>query len=108
MKNVITLEHPVSGIQKTAPLGFSWTTLFFGPFPALLRGDVRNAFIIFLLCYVGLGGIIYAFIYNKAYLKRLLSKGYKITRVDSSSSIEELGSKLGINLTRLVTVPAVS
>ena len=64
---------------KSAPVGFSWTTFFFGPFPALFRGDLKW-FIIMLI--VGVftiwiaNFIIFGAIYNKRYLVDLMSKGF--------------------------------
>jgi protein-export membrane protein SecD len=59
-------------------MGFSWTTLFFGPFPALLRGDVKWFFIMALLalCTLTLSNYIFCFIYNKIYIRSLLENGY--------------------------------
>ena len=37
------------GAIKMGKSGFSWTTLFFGIFPALFRGDFKWALIMFLI-----------------------------------------------------------
>jgi hypothetical protein len=70
-----------NGIEvKEAPLGFSWTTLFFGGFPALFRGDILIgvAMIVANFFTWGLAGIIFSFFYNGIYAKSLLAKGYKV------------------------------
>lgn len=74
----VNLKHE-TGVVKQAPVGFSWTTLFFGGFPALLRGDVKWFLLGWLisLATVGFGLIIMAFIYNKIYVKDLMEKGYR-------------------------------
>ena len=79
-----------NGVTKQVKLGFSWTTLFFGFFVPLLRGDGKNA-IIFLVVgllagvigffTMGIPGIIYiiyiAMKYNSMYAKDLIEKGWK-------------------------------
>lgn len=35
----IKMVHEKTGLQKTGLIGFSWTSFFFGSFPALFRGD---------------------------------------------------------------------
>ncbi len=45
----LILLNPHSGIIKQAPVGFTWTTAFFGPLPALYRGDFKWFFIQSLL-----------------------------------------------------------
>ena len=76
-----------NGVEKEVKVGFSWTTLFFGFFPALFRGDLKWAIII-LLIEVLVGSITYivgawvvmivfAFIYNKIYIRELLKKGFR-------------------------------
>ena len=69
-----------AGIVKDAPVGFSWTTLFFGFFPALIRGDWKWALIMFIVGFItfGLAYIIFAFIYNRLYLQDLLKNGFKV------------------------------
>lgn len=82
---MITLKTD-SGLSKTVKVGFSWTTFFFGFFPALFRGDLKWAAIMFIAALaagsftLGFGawipGLIFSFIYNKIYIKELIEKGY--------------------------------
>lgn len=81
----IMLKNP-HGVLKKAKLGFSWTTFFFTFLPALFRGDIKWAIIMIIgevivgFLTFGMGNIIlnliFAFIYNKIYIKGLISKGY--------------------------------
>lgn len=83
---MIELKHSTTGVVKEAPTGYSWTTLFFGIFVPLLRGDLKWAIILLLICLVtafctaGFGAIfvtpIFGFFYNKIYIKDLIEKGY--------------------------------
>ena len=75
-----------NGLVKETKAGFSWTTLFFGFFVPLLRGDLKWAVIMLIvnLVVVAVLGpvapilwIIWAFAYNKIYIKDLYEKGYK-------------------------------
>lgn len=95
----LMMEHPATGIIKTAPVGFSWTTLFFSGFPALFRGDMKW-FFIQLLCSMitwGLSACVFMFIYNKLYIKKLLEKGFKVKAVEGGT-MEQANYKPGINL----------
>ena len=76
----VTIEDRKNNIIKEAPVGFSWTVLFFGGFVPLVRGDWGWFFIMFIAGIVtfGLSGIIFAFIYNRIYLQNSLSKGFKV------------------------------
>ena len=77
-----TLNSAVKEVQT----GFSWTTLFFGPLPALFRGDLKWAAIQFIVnlavgvVTVGFGlivtFIIFAFIYNARYEQDLRAAGW--------------------------------
>lgn len=74
----MTLEK--NGMRKEVKQGFSWTTLFFGCFVPLFRGDLKWAIIMFLLAFMtlGLSWLIMPFIYNKKYLEELLNNGWKV------------------------------
>lgn len=72
--------------EKRVPTGFSWTTLFFGPIPALFRGDLKWAAIQLIvhllvgLITMGFGvivtAIIFASIYNGRYEQDLRAAGW--------------------------------
>lgn len=87
-----------NGVEvKKVPLGFSWTTFFWGGFPALFRADwlwgigllIANAFI------WGCAGIVAAFFYNKVYAKSLFDKGYYIHMLPPNVTEESLRNYLG-------------
>ena len=80
-----------SGIVKEAPVGFSWTTFFFGFFPALIRGDWLWALIICAATFVtfGLSGIVFAFIYNRLYIQGLLKQGFKVKNYSGNKALIE-------------------
>ena len=75
----LTLVHSVTGQTKTAPTGFSWTTLFFGFFPALLRGHIWNAMGQFFLALItgSISLFIVPFFYNQWYVDYLTKNGYR-------------------------------
>lgn len=87
----VYLKHD-SGMVKEVKIGFSWTTFFFGIFPALFRGDWKWAGIMFIcnLLSYGVATMIFAFFYNKLYIKDLLEKGWKpSTDVDNEILIQK-------------------
>ena len=75
---MIVLKNKDTGLTKECPTGFSWTCLFFGVFVPLIRGDLKWAFIAFLLSLFsfGLAWLVFPFIYNKIYIKGLMSRGF--------------------------------
>jgi hypothetical protein len=75
----VNMVNPTTRQAKQRKLGFSWTTLFFGFFPALFRSDWKWGLIMFVLQLVtlGLSSIVFAFIYNKIHLNDLIEQGYK-------------------------------
>jgi len=87
-----------AGLTKQVKVGFSWTTFFFGFFPALFRGDLKWAAIMFIIEVIlgaftfGIGawvsGIVFSFIYNKIYIKELIEKGYKPADEHARSILE--------------------
>jgi hypothetical protein len=107
MATAIPLRHKTSGIMKEGFYGFSWTTLFFGCFPALFRGDFLTFIGIFVvLILLGIitfgigtfcGMFIWAFFYNGYYTKRLLEKGYELAGTTLQN--EDAAKVLGVRLT---------
>jgi len=82
---------------KNVPLGFSWTTFFFGGFPALFRGDWLTGILIIIGCMFtwGVVGIVMAFLYNKMYAKKLFDKGYSIYSMPTNYTAEMVKAELG-------------
>jgi len=68
-----------AGQQKVVKVGFSWTGLFFGILVPMVRGDWKGFFIwiIIDIVTVGIGWLIFPFVYNKSYIKRIIeNRGY--------------------------------
>lgn len=90
-----------AGVVKKVKVGFSWTTFFFGFFPALFRGDLKWAVIMFITAVTvgiftfGIGawipGIIFSFVYNKIFIKDLLDKGYRPSNQDAHYTLQTKG-----------------
>lgn len=75
---MIRFIHPTTGIRLQTPVGFSWTTFFFGPFVPLKRGMHGTALIHAMLTVLTLGGsnLIFAIVINKQYANHLLDNEY--------------------------------
>lgn len=90
-----------AGVVKEVKVGFSWTTFFFGFFPALFRGDLKWAAIMCITAVAvgiftfGIGawipGIIFSFVYNKIFIKDLLDKGYRPADEQAHSALRGNG-----------------
>ena len=96
MATKIMMQHPATGITKPGFYGFSWTTLLFGGFPALFRGDIIIGLVVVVLSILTwwIAGIIWAFFYNKHYTLKLVEKGYVFA--GSEPVIAAAKSALGI------------
>lgn len=83
----IEFKNPITTEVKKAPVGFSWTTFFFGFFPALFRSDWKWAAIQFLAAIFtwGLSSIVFCFIYNSLHIKDLVNSGFKAVSIDDNN-----------------------
>ncbi|AFU63158.1 hypothetical protein 8014-B2_0091 [Lactobacillus phage ATCC 8014-B2] len=84
---------------KDSPAGFSWTTLIFGFWPALLRGDFLGALVIMVInagtnsspvLYV-LSSTLIAIFYNYVYINRKINKGYDVPTDNDKELLKEHG-----------------
>lgn len=82
-----------AGLVKKVPLGFSWTTLFFGGCVPLLRGDLKWFFIMIFLSLLTLGfsWFIVPFIYNKKYISNLICLGWKPATQENTEVLQKRG-----------------
>jgi hypothetical protein len=89
----ISMVNPTTNQVKQRKLGFSWTTLFFGFWVALFRGDWKWTLIQLLIGIFtfGLSSIVFAFIYNKINLNELIEKGYRPADEFSSTALRGKG-----------------
>lgn len=95
MATKVILKNPDTGLLKSAYYGFSWTTLIFGMFPALFRGDFITfigAFAVFIILAVlsygflaFIASIAWAFMYNKYHARRLIERGYRLHPSDPNA-----------------------
>lgn len=105
MATRIAMKHRESGLMKDGFYGFSWTTFFFGAFPALFRGDFLTFIGVFVVIAIiavvtiGIGAwpamIVWAFMYNKYYTRKLIEKGYAFAGSDGDNAMA--AAALGIS-----------
>jgi len=93
MATEIRLRNRKTGDEKIAYEGYSWTSLSFGAFPTLLRGDIALGLaVLFVIVVLGIGaffagyptwlssaivGGVWGQFYNKIHFDRLLDAGYE-------------------------------
>ena len=95
---VITFENKKTKQLKLAPIGFSWTNLFFGFFVPLFRGDWKWAVIFFAVGWitVGFGSLVTSFFYNKLYAEELIKTGFKVKSLNGANK-NLIKAQLGIS-----------
>lgn len=86
------MQNRATLARATGFRGFSWTTLFFGFFPALFRGHVMAAVIMFAAAFVtfGIAWLIFPFIYNRWHFNWLSHAGFV--------PVEELNAAMAMNM----------
>ena len=97
--NAIHFINPHTGELRTAPVGYSWTVLFFGFFPPLIRSDWKWGLIMVIVAFptFGLSGVVFSFLYNKLYVKELVQKGFKVKGVQTGT-VADMSAKVGMTL----------
>ena len=108
MATKINMLNPETGLIKTGFYGFSWTTFFFGAFPALFRSDFITfvgVFVVLTIIAIATEGfgiflamIVWAFMYNKYYTRRLIERGFKFngTVEENARAAKALGVSLSL------------
>lgn len=81
------------GAVKTVKVGFSWTMLFFGFLVPLFRGDFKWAILSIVISALtcGICWLIFPFIYNKIYIKKLIEEGWLPVDVRGAQAMSKRG-----------------
>ena len=84
-------------------MGFSWTTLFFGPFPMLFRGDWKWFVILLILALLtfGLSNLVFMFMINRLHIRDLVRDGYRVQSV-RHGDVSTLSMNIGLPVSMLV------
>ena len=98
MAKPVFVKNPNTGLIKKGYYGFSWTYPFFGWFVPLFRGELGVAalHLLFSLVTFGLWQLVVAFLYNKQYMQRLISAGFKLA--DRPEVNADAAAAIGIDL----------
>ena len=104
MATEIRLRNPATGEEKAVYEGYSWTSLFFGAFPTLLRGDIALGVILFTVIVVlgigafaagfptwlssGIVGGVWGLFYNDVHFNRLRRAGFEIVTSPATQRVD--------------------
>ena len=96
MASKIVIQHRESGLLKTGKYGFSWTYLFFGFLVPMFRGElgVGALHLLFTIVTFGIWQIVMCFIYNKQYMTRMLTGGWRLAGSESENKLAEIALKI--------------
>ena len=97
---IITLEDKKNKIVKEAPVGFSWTTIFFGGFVPLFRGDWGWFFIMMIVNFItfGIASILFGFIYNRIYIQNMIKNGFKVKSYTGNKKLIEEKAQIKLKI----------
>jgi hypothetical protein len=86
LQKPVRIVHTESGLVKTGYIGYSWTYLLFGWFVPLVRGELGVAVLHFFLTFMsaGLSQLIFPFLYNRQYMNRMLTSGWRLDPMDEN------------------------
>lgn len=89
LQKPVRIVHADSGLVKTGYIGYSWTYLLFGWFVPLVRGELGVAVLHLAITIVsaGLSHLIFAFIYNRQYMNRMLTSGWRLDVSDENCEL---------------------
>lgn len=92
----VAVTHKDSGMKKKGYVGFSWTYLLFGWLVPIFRGEIGIGALHFLLTVFTFGftQLVFAFLYNKQNLSRMLLAGWVLDVNDPN--FELACKKMGI------------
>lgn len=96
--STLIMENQTTGELVRAPVGWSWTSLFFGFFVPFFRQDWLGGFVSLILTIfvAGAVNIVMAFMYNRYYIGAKVKEGFVVTGAESTYSYAELEQKVGI------------
>lgn len=106
MATLVYMKNLSNNLMGKAYVGFSWTSLLFGPFPLLFRNEWGFFLILvavhILLAVVSFGignfilGLVWAFYFNKWHMRRLIERGYLIDESQTESLVAEAKAQAGV------------
>jgi len=84
MATEIMIKHEETGLMKKGYYGFSWTYFFWGWLVPIIRGEmtIGALHLLFTVCTFGIWQFIVCFLYNKQYMTRMLTTGWKLSGND--------------------------
>lgn len=104
---ILHMRHPLTRHTRQAPIGFSWTSLFFGPITCMFRSDWLSAITLIILTILlfPLGvswgvWVLQSFFYNQYFIHKLVNQGYQVDHVEGDQSLMEIEVQTGLRLTR--------